>query len=456
METVLTKIITSKKIWLEKQRAQTPLNDFIDAVHPSRRNFYQALTRSETVFILECKKASPSKGLIREVFDPQAIAKIYQPFANVISVLTDEAYFQGQFYYVRQVSESVSQPVLCKDFIIDAYQVYFARYHRADAILLMLSVIDDQTYQELASLAHQLGMGVLTEVSNQQELDRAITLNAKVVGINNRNLRDLSINLATTKQLAPQLPKDTIVISESGILHHQHIQELNQFANGFLIGSALMAEHDLEHAVRKVLFGYNKICGLTRREDAQNAYQAGALYGGLIFADRSPRYVSLQQAHDIKKDIPLLWVGVFTDNTIDQIIDYAVELSLDAVQLHCHRNQTEIDRLRDKLPENCQIWLAISMTENAILPDSKLQAIDHYLLDNGSGGTGKPFNWQRLHSQDLSNVILAGGLNIDNVEAAKAFNCFALDFNSGLEHSPGIKDHKKIKQLFTAIRMNRR
>ena len=452
--TILDRIIQDKKIWLANQMQQQPLSHFIDTIQPAQRNFYQALSSQENVFILECKKASPSKGLIRADFNLQAITDVYRHYANAISVLTDETYFQGCFDYIRQVSQNVTQPVLCKDFIIDRYQIYLARYHQADAILLMLSVLDDQTYLELASLAHQLNMGVLTEVSNQQELTRAIALKAKVVGINNRNLRDLSINLETTKRLAPQLPKETIVISESGILHHQHIQELSSFVNGFLIGSALMAEDDLDLAVRKILFGHNKICGLTRREDAQAAYQSGALYGGLIFADRSPRCISFALAQDIKKDIPLLWVGIFTNLATEQIVQYATDLSLAAIQLHCHINQAEIDELRRALPESCQIWLALSATENFLLP--QLNSIDHYVLDNGLGGTGQTFDWQILDFLDVTKIILAGGLNLNNHQTARTFNCFALDFNSGLEHMPGIKDKNKINQLFTAIRLNKR
>lgn len=146
----------------------------------------------------------------------------------------------------------VAQPVLCKDFMVDPYQVYLARHYQADAILLMLSVLNDDQYRELAAVAHDLGMGVLTEVSNEQELKRAVDLQAKVIGINNRNLRDLTTDLNRTKQLAPLIPQGTIIISESGIYTHQQVRDLAEFANGFLIGSSLMAQSNLELAVRKL------------------------------------------------------------------------------------------------------------------------------------------------------------------------------------------------------------
>ena len=191
------------------------------------------MSGDNAAFILECKKASPSKGLIRQDFDLDAIAGVYKGHASAISVLTDEKYFQGNFDFLPVVRRQVTQPVLCKDFMIDPYQVYLARHYQADAILLMLSVLDDATYRELAALADSLQLGVLTEVSNEDELERAIALNAKVVGINNRNLRDLSIDLDRTKQLAPKLPEGTIVISESGIYTHQQVRDLAAYANGF-------------------------------------------------------------------------------------------------------------------------------------------------------------------------------------------------------------------------------
>ncbi|VFS53419.1 Tryptophan biosynthesis protein TrpCF [Moellerella wisconsensis] len=180
--TILHTIVNDKRQALIARKALQPLSSFIDAVVPAKRNFYQALEAKHPVFILECKKASPSKGLIRADFDPATIAKTYQPYAAAISVLTDEKYFQGDFTYLQQVSDAVHQPVLCKDFFIDEYQIYLARYHQADAILLMLSVLDDEQYIALAAVAHQLNMGVLTEVISDEEVARAIKLNARVVG----------------------------------------------------------------------------------------------------------------------------------------------------------------------------------------------------------------------------------------------------------------------------------
>ena len=155
------------------------------------------------VLFWNAKKASPSKGLIRENFDLDEIIQAYSPYAACISVLTDEKYFQGKFEYLEYVRSRVTQPVINKDFFIDPYQIYLARYHNADAVLLMLSVLDDTQYTELAALAEQYQLDVLTEVSNEPEVLRACALKAKIIGINNRNLRDLSTDLATTERLVP-------------------------------------------------------------------------------------------------------------------------------------------------------------------------------------------------------------------------------------------------------------
>jgi indole-3-glycerol phosphate synthase/phosphoribosylanthranilate isomerase len=450
MQTVLAKIVADKRIWVEARKEQQPLASFQNEVQPSQRHFYDALQGARTAFILECKKASPSKGVIREDFDPARIAGVYKHYASAISVLTDEKYFQGSFDFLPIVSQIAPQPILCKDFIVDPYQIYLARHYQADACLLMLSVLDDDEYRQLSAVAHSLSMGVLTEVSNEEELERAIALGAKVVGINNRDLRDLSIDLNRTRQLAPRLGAGVTVISESGINTYGQVRELSHFANGFLIGSAMMSHDDLNAAVRRVLMGENKVCGLTRAQDAQAAFEAGAIYGGLIFVPSSPRFVNDAQARDVINSAPLSYVGVFRDTTVADVAAKVESLSLAAVQLHGSEDQPYIDALRTALPEKVQIWKALSVKET--LPARNLNHVDKYVLDNGQGGTGQRFDWSLLNGQDLSNVLLAGGLGPDNcVEAAKS-GCAGLDFNSGVESEPGIKDASKLASVFQTLR----
>ena len=450
MQTVLAKIVADKAIWVEARKAQQPLASFQNEVVPSSRRFYDALRGARTAFILECKKASPSKGVIRDDFDPARIAGIYKHHASAISVLTDEKYFQGSFDFLPVVSNIAPQPILCKDFIIDPYQIWLARFYQADACLLMLSVLDDDQYRQLAAVAHSLNMGVLTEVSNEEELERAIALEAKVVGINNRDLRDLSIDLNRTRELAPRLGAGVTVISESGITTYAQVRELSHFAKGFLIGSALMSEDDLSAAIRRVLLGENKVCGLTRPEDAAAALEAGAIYGGLIFVAASPRCVTDEQARTVMAGAPLRYVGVFRDAPVDEVVAKAQSLELAAVQLHGSEDQAYIDQLRDALPAQVQIWKALSVGHT--LPPRNLQRVDKYVLDNGQGGTGERFDWSLLGGEQLDNVLLAGGLGPDNCVAAAKAGCAGLDFNSGVESQPGIKDASKLASVFKTLR----
>ncbi|ROR14870.1 bifunctional indole-3-glycerol-phosphate synthase TrpC/phosphoribosylanthranilate isomerase TrpF [Erwinia sp. JUb26] len=449
-ETVLNKIVADKAIWLAARQQQQPLASFQNDIVPSTRSFYDALSGTRTVFILECKKASPSKGLIRNDFDPATIAGVYKDYASAISVLTDEKYFQGSFDFLPIVSAVVSQPVLCKDFIIDPYQIYLARFHQADAILLMLSVVSDEQYRQLSAVAHSLNMGVLTEVISDEELERATALGAKVVGINNRDLRDLSIDLDRTRRLAPKVAHGVTVISESGINSYAQVRELSHFANGFLIGSALMEEDDLAAAVRRVIIGDNKVCGLTRPQDAQSAQAAGAIYGGLIFAEGSPRNVDLATARSVIAAAALKFVGVFRNQPLSDVVTIAAELGLSAVQLHGDEDRQYVCQLHDALPAGVQIWKAFSIRDS--LPPRDWEHVDRYVFDHGNGGSGQSFDWSLLQGQALKNVLLAGGLSADNCVEASRLGCAGLDFNSGVESAPGIKDADKIASVFQTLK----
>ncbi|QIV96698.1 indole-3-glycerol phosphate synthase [Allofrancisella inopinata] len=451
METILTKIVEAKRKWLFAKKRLFPLEIFKNEIVKADRNFYESLKSEKAVFILECKKGSPSKGIIRKKFNLNEIASVYKNYANAISVLTDEEFFMGSFANLEIVRNQVQQPILCKDFIIDEYQIYLARYYKADAILLMLSVLGDQEYKKLVKVANRLNMGILTEVSNEEELQRAINLKAKVIGINNRNLRDLSINLNTTKILAPKIPKETIIISESGIYKNKEVRDLRNYADGFLIGSSLMGERNLELAVRKIIYGFNKICGLTSVENAQKAYDAGAIYGGLIFVKESSRFINYDTAKQISKKVRLNYVGVFADANINEVVDFAYGLKLSAVQLHGNENQQYIDSLKAKLHKNCQIWKAYGVDTE--IPKF-LDNVDYHLLDsqvNGKkGGTGKTFDWNLI--KDRKSIILSGGLNSTNIAKAIEFKCSGYDINSGVESKTGEKDEKKLQEVFEVIR----
>ena len=462
--TVLQKIVLDKAQWVKAKETEFPLSQFKEKIQKSDRSFYDALakgTHQKPAYILECKKASPSKGLIRAEFNLEEIANVYKHYASAVSVLTDEKYFQGNFEFLPLVRGIVNQPVLCKDFMISKYQVYLARYYQADAILLMLSVVNDETYRVLADLAHSLGMGVLTETSNEEEFERALALGAKIIGVNNRNLHDLTVDLnrvvELTEKYADHIPADIRIISESGIYNHKQIRQLQKAAHGFLIGSSLMGNQDLNNAVRSVILGENKVCGLTRAQDVKIVYENGAVYGGLIFVEHSKRCVSLRQAQELVTATPLRFVGVFQNQEIDFIVKIANQLQLYAVQLHGAETTAFITALRHQLPESTQIWKAISVnteTQNAVDFTDNLN-VDRYIFDsqteNQQGGTGKTFDWSLIPENLKHKIILAGGISPNNVEQAIQQNCLGLDLNSGVESSTGVKDEEKVRLVFEKI-----
>ncbi|MGB0835602.1 MAG: bifunctional indole-3-glycerol-phosphate synthase TrpC/phosphoribosylanthranilate isomerase TrpF [Psychrobium sp.] len=454
--TVLDKIVADKPAQINQLQQRYDANEITQDLMPSSRSLFEALNGENAGYILECKKASPSKGLIRENFDLVQICGAYQHYAAGISVLTDEAYFQGKFEYVKQVRELLEQPILCKDFFIDPYQIHLARYMGADAILLMLSVLDDDKYIELAEVANQYSMDILTEVSNQEELERALALDAKIIGINNRDLRDLSIDLNTTKKFAPKIGDDRIVISESGISTHQQITDLAPFANGFLVGSSLMAHDDIDLACRRLIFGENKICGLTDNATAHGVAAAGAVYGGLIFAPKSPRYVTPEQAIDVKAGVNLKFVGVFVNEELSDLIEIATKVALDVVQLHGNEDSDYVAALKQGLP-NTQVWQAQRSDQ---LNDINASDADRLLIDSAVvndhsvqfGGTGESFDWELVPNELKAQSMLAGGLGPDNIKLAAHSGFLGLDINSGVETSPGVKDLVKIKQVMQQIR----
>lgn len=458
MANVLEKIVADKREEIAQRKRDLPLEQFIDNLQKSDRSFYDALAQPNAGYILECKKASPSKGLIREPFDLDEIIVAYTPYAACISVLTDEKYFQGKFEYLEYVRERVSQPVINKDFFIDPYQVHLARHHNADAILLMLSVLNNEEYVSLATLAKQYQLDVLTEVSNAEEVARAVALKANIIGINNRNLRDLSTDLAMTEQLVPLINASghkCLIISESGIYTNQDVRRLAPLVDGFLVGSSVMAEKHLVPALNKLVYGKIKICGLTTLENARQVADSGASYAGLIFATKSKRYIGLNEARTLVEKVPFQYVGVFVNEKINVVVQHAIALKLIAVQLHGNEDQSYINELRTQLPSECEIWNAQGVVGE--IPSLGLTGTNVALLDcqigNQSGGTGEVFDWRLLDQiEDKSQVILAGGLTPDNLLEAAKTGVSGWDINSGVESAPGVKDPLKIQQAFIQLR----
>src|SRR5690242_7692988 len=261
MSDVLAEICAEKRAHVARQKAVRPeavLRAEIDAA-PVLRPFAAALEARVTAggygLIAEIKKASPSKGLIRADFDPPSLAKAYETGgATCLSVLTDTPYFQGSDDDLRAARAACHLPVLRKDFILDPYQVVESRALGADCILLIMAALEDGEARELAATATQLGLDVLVEVHNRAELDRALRLDARLIGINNRDLKTLKVDLHTTEELAPLVPQDRLVVAESGIAGPDDLDRLAAFgARSFLVGESLMRIADVAAATRRLL-----------------------------------------------------------------------------------------------------------------------------------------------------------------------------------------------------------
>ena len=248
LPTVLNKIIKRKREEIHEGLQKLSMADARAQAYDNTktRGFAQKLTSQaqsgKAAIIAEIKKASPSKGVIRENFDPASIAKSYEDAgATCLSVLTDRDFFQGSPKYLQQARETVSLPVMRKDFMIDEWQLYESRLMGADCILLIVSALNDTELASFNGIAHELNMSVLVEVHNAEELERALPLKNALLGINNRNLHTFEVSLDNTLSLLPLVPKDRLIITESGIHTKEDVTSMiNNKINSFLVGEAFM------------------------------------------------------------------------------------------------------------------------------------------------------------------------------------------------------------------------
>jgi len=278
---------------------------------------------------------------------------------------------------------------------------------------------------------------------------RALALGARLVGINNRDLRDFSIDLETTGRLA-RLAPECVLVSESGIESRADVERLAPSVDAFLVGSALMRAPDPAQAARSLVFGRVKLCGLNCGADLRAVRPAA--FAGFVFVPGSPRQVTADEAAPLAgfaRTSGMLPVGVFRDAPLATVVEAATSIDLHAVQLHGHEDAEYVHALTRELPNGCEIWTALSVGRDPLIG----RGGDRLLFDNGEGGSGRSFDWSLVaRHPDLSRAILAGGIGPDNARHAQQLGAYAIDVGSAVDLSPGSKAPDKIAALFDALR----
>lgn len=430
--------------------------------------FEAALRQQDFNFICEVKKASPSKGIIAEHFPYLDIAKEYEVAgAAAISVLTEPDFFKGDKKYLQEIASTVKIPVLRKDFIIDEYQIYQAKVWGASAILLICACLDVPTLTKFRELAYSLGLSSLVEAHDEAEVQMAIDCGARIIGVNNRNLKDFTVDVQNSVRLRNLVQDDVIFVSESGLETPEDIQVLRD--NN--IGVALMGETFMRspNKVEKLAYLYGptyytpkvKMCGISKVETIPAVVEAKPDYMGLVFAP-SKRQVTVEQAKILIEELHkqcinhydtkvVKTVGVFVNETLDNLVRIADTANLDAVQLHGDEDEAFIQSLKERT--NVEIWKAVQIrsaadVEKWIDSSADILLFDAYHKDE-RGGTGEVFDWSSLDAFERP-FMLAGGIDSTNVaRAIRTVRSYGIDISSGIETN-GVKDDEKIT-AFTKI-----
>lgn len=471
---ILDKIIEATKIRVaqEKQVESPEAVKTAALALPSDTGFpfEAALRQQDFNFICEVKKASPSKGIIAEHFPYLDIAKEYEVAgAAAISVLTEPDFFKGDKKYLQEIASTVKIPVLRKDFIIDEYQIYQAKVWGASAILLICACLDVPMLTKFRELADSLGLSSLVEAHDEHEVQMAIDCGARIIGVNNRNLKDFTVDVQNSVRLRNLVQDDVIFVSESGLETPEDIQVLRD--NN--IGVALMGETFMRspNKVEKLAYLYGptyytpkvKMCGISKVETIPAVVEAKPDYMGLVFAP-SKRQVTVDQAKTLVEELhkqytkrynngaeqsnndEIKTVGVFVNETLDNLVSIATEANLDVVQLHGDEDEAFIQSLKERT--NVEVWKAVQIRSAADAEawiDSRADMLlfDAYHKDE-RGGTGEVFDWSCLDEFERP-FMLAGGIDSTNVaRAIRTVRPYGIDISSGIE-TDGVKDDEKLK-----------
>ena len=478
---ILDKIIEATKIRVAQEK-QVESPEAVKAAAlalPSDTGFpfEAALRQQDFNFICEVKKASPSKGIIAEHFPYLDIAKEYEVAgAAAISVLTEPDFFKGDKKYLQEIASTVKIPVLRKDFIIDEYQIYQAKVWGASAILLICACLDVPTLTKFRELADSLGLSSLVEAHDEHEVQMAIDCGARIIGVNNRNLKDFTVDVQNSVRLRNLVQDDVIFVSESGLETPEDIQVLRD--NN--IGVALMGETFMRspNKVEKLAYLYGstyytpkvKMCGISKVETIPAVVEAKPDYMGLVFAP-SKRQVTVDQAKTLVEELhkqytkrynngaeqsnndEIKTVGVFVNETLDNLVTIATEVNLDAVQLHGDEDEAFIQSLKERT--NVEVWKAVQIRSAAdaeawIDSSADMLLFDAYHKDE-RGGMGEVFDWSCLDEFERP-FMLAGGIDSTNVaRAIRTVRPYGIDISSGIE-TEGVKDDEKIKAFTNIVR----
>ena len=479
---VLDRILARTREAVEERRRRMPLERLQrSAPTPTgRRAFAQALAQPGRVNVIaEFKRRSPSRGVLREDLHPVSAAQSYEiGGAAALSILTEEQFFGGSLEDLREARAATMLPTLRKDFIIDPYQVWEAWYAGADAVLLIVSALPDRALRDLLDVTAQVGLDALVEVHDRIELDRALAAGAKVVGVNNRDLRTMDVSLETALELAPHIPEGIVAVAESGIHGPGELRMLREAGyHAFLIGEHLMLSPDpavaLDSLIRlsspRRLPGLLprggrpvavKICGITSVEDALMAAEAGASAVGMVFWPGSPRVVDVARARAICQALPpfVLRVGVFVDAPAEEMARVAEAVGLDALQLHGEETPESMASLPRRAIKAVRVGPGFESVQ-ALRYEGVAAGL---LLDTrvplgAPGGTGQPFDWNAVRGlrPRVGWLMLAGGLTPQNVGGAlSVVHADAVDVSSGVESAPGKKDPAKVRAFIEAVWRN--
>ena len=478
---ILDKIVEATKIRVAQEKeVETPEAVKAAALAlPSDTGFpfEAALRQQDFNFICEVKKASPSKGIIAEHFPYLHIAKEYEVAgAAAISVLTEPDFFKGDKKYLQEIASTVKIPVLRKDFIIDEYQIYQAKVWGASAILLICACLDVPTLTKFRELADSLGLSSLVEAHDEHEVQMAIDCGARIIGVNNRNLKDFTVDVQNSVRLRNLVQDDVIFVSESGLETPEDIQVLRD--NN--IGVALMGETFMRspNKVEKLAYLYGptyytpkvKMCGISKVDTIPAVVEAKPDYMGLVFAP-SKRQVTVDEAKILVEELhkqyamkynsaveqsgndEIKTVGVFVNETLDNLVTIAKEVNLDAVQLHGDEDEAFIQALKEKT--DVEVWKAVQIrsaadAEKWIDSSADMLLFDAYHKDE-RGGTGEVFDWSCLDEFERP-FMLAGGIDSTNVaRAIRTVRPYGIDISSGIE-TDGVKDDEKIKAFTNIVR----